>query len=755
MLAASKIKKPARGRKGRGSKASRVSAQSNLTTASEDFSMVDVSNAIEASLMHNLESPGAKKVPKGAKKGTKGRKAAPKSRGKTAATQQEEIVVGSSFVEPEDDDFEVKILSEPVHDGCGMKRKSDEMSVDNESIQAGLTQFPLPSPKRRATRASASHENKDPISTLEFILDNDTYKEDNESLLQSSQAKGKKTAKGGRKRASSAVRKASTTSTATKASLRAAVPDDEEIDAALEADLDRPLTNDEEELEPPTLPKTKTRRLTKTRPGSRKATASTAPVRKTTRASTLLVEGDGMMNADTPMGNSHVEASQGTEALKIALNAVEHAKQEIIAETDKRTASKAKTRGRPPSKATKAIKEGEEKKSSEVDAAPLQGVVTEPNPKSQEPTAPEDIQKPGEVPARPSPTPELPTVNNVGDGVAEIDSSVLAPPTSYDDYANETVAVGKSQTRVRGGGKTRANTAAKKSKATKEGPADVFEPEHVIPVEVEKSRRDRPGPVVELEIEHNDPVVEETTLPNQPRVEEIPHSVGNVPKPKKGRAAKAKARPGKPSMRSSFIEPKEPAEPSPTAPQNKVEIAEIISDETHDHADAISPRAATPHRTAPVVHGTPKTGMSPQSSDAENQPPSSRPSALRPPLTTQSPSKGQTTRVVLAASTPTAPPSKQNTSRLESTLRWTSTDFEKLFTASPAAEKEDFPSTMGKNAIEVLTSLEKKLTVEEWIHFNAQRGEVKLRDECERLVGRFEGEGVRALKTLEGIICAE
>ncbi|KAI4278078.1 MAG: hypothetical protein LQ337_001301 [Flavoplaca oasis] len=729
-----------------------MSTQSNLTTASEDFSMVDVSNVIETSMMHKFESPGAKKVIKGAKQGTKSRKAAPKSRGQTAATQQEETVMGSSFVEPEDDDFEVKILSGPIYNGGGKKRKSDEMSVDNESTQAGLTQFPLPSPKRRATSASASHENKDPISTLEFTLDNDSYKEDNESMVQPSQAKGKKTAKGGRKRASSSVRKASTTSTATKASLRAAVPDDEQIDAALEAELDRPLTDDEEELEPPPLPKTKTRRLTKTRPGSRKATASTAPVRKTTRARTLLVEGDGMMNADTPMGNSHIEASQGTEALEIALNAVEHAKQEIIAETDKRTASKAKTRGRPPSKATKAIKEGERKKSSEVDAPPLQGVVTEPNAKSQEPTAPEDIQKSDEVPAGPSPTPEVPTVNNVEVGVAEIDSSVLAPPTSYDDCANETGAVAKSQTRVRGGGKTRANTAAKKSKVTKKAPPDVFEPEHVIPVEVENSRRDRPGPVVELE--HKDPVVE-TTLPNQPMVEEIPHSVENVPKPIKGRLAKAKARPGKPSMKSPFMEPKEPAEPSPTAPQNKVDIAEDIPDETHDHAYAISPQAATPHKTAPPVQGTPKTVMSPQSSDAENQPPSSRPSALRPPLTTQSPSKGQTTRVVLAAMTPTASPSKQNTSRLESTLPWTSTDFEKLFTVSPAAEKEDFPSTMGKNAMEVLTSPEKKLTVEEWIQFNAQRGEDKLRDECERLVGRFEGEGVRALKTLEGILCAE
>ncbi len=60
-----------------------------------------------------------------------------------------------------------------------------------------------------------------------------------------------------------------------------------------------------------------------------------------------------------------------------------------------------------------------------------------------------------------------------------------------------------------------------------------------------------------------------------------------------------------------------------------------------------------------------------------------------------------------------------------------------------------------RTVTEALTSPEKKLTVEEWIRFNAQRSEDHLRDECERLVGRFEGEGVRALKTLEGILCAE
>ena len=56
---------------------------------------------------------------------------------------------------------------------------------------------------------------------------------------------------------------------------------------------------------------------------------------------------------------------------------------------------------------------------------------------------------------------------------------------------------------------------------------------------------------------------------------------------------------------------------------------------------------------------------------------------------------------------------------------------------------------------EGLSSPEKQMTVEQWILSNAKKSEEKLRTECERLVGRFEGEGVRALKTLEGIACVD
>lgn len=83
---------------------------------------------------------------------------------------------------------------------------------------------------------------------------------------------------------------------------------------------------------------------------------------------------------------------------------------------------------------------------------------------------------------------------------------------------------------------------------------------------------------------------------------------------------------------------------------------------------------------------------------------------------------------------------------------------EQIFQGTPTADKENNPFVFGQRTAEsrsALTSPEKKLSVEQWIQLNAQRGEEKLRNECERLVGRFEGEGMRALKALEGIICAE
>ena len=115
--------------------------------------------------------------------------------------------------------------------------------------------------------------------------------------------------------------------------------------------------------------------------------------------------------------------------------------------------------------------------------------------------------------------------------------------------------------------------------------------------------------------------------------------------------------------------------------------------------------------------------------------------------------QAQETRVPLAIiSTPSASPSKGNLSKLHSTLPWTAMDIDQIFHGTPDAEKGNHFS---KGGVNMLTSPEKRLTVEEWIKYNAEGGEEKLRNDCERLVGRFEDEGVRALKTLEGIVCID
>lgn len=136
---------------------------------------------------------------------------------------------------------------------------------------------------------------------------------------------------------------------------------------------------------------------------------------------------------------------------------------------------------------------------------------------------------------------------------------------------------------------------------------------------------------------------------------------------------------------------------------------------------------------------------SPQPSDAENQPPSSRPSTSRPPVF--SPSRQETTRVPLAPSTPTISPSKRNAT-LQSSLPWKAVDLESVFLLANK-DKENFVVKS------ILTSAEKKMTVEEWVAWNAENAEEKLRRECDRMVGIFELEGGRAMRTLEGIECVE
>lgn len=134
--------------------------------------------------------------------------------------------------------------------------------------------------------------------------------------------------------------------------------------------------------------------------------------------------------------------------------------------------------------------------------------------------------------------------------------------------------------------------------------------------------------------------------------------------------------------------------------------------------------------------------QSPQSSDAENQPPSSRPSA----------SAKRIALAPLAATPSRMSPSKRNViAGLQSTTAWSAANLDAIFSSPKAGvDKENGVERLLKQGKE-LSSPEKQMTVEEWIHFNAGEAEKKLKHECERMVSLFENEGTRAMNVLGGL----
>ncbi|KAK9435402.1 Inhibitor of Apoptosis domain containing protein [Metarhizium brunneum] len=136
---------------------------------------------------------------------------------------------------------------------------------------------------------------------------------------------------------------------------------------------------------------------------------------------------------------------------------------------------------------------------------------------------------------------------------------------------------------------------------------------------------------------------------------------------------------------------------------------------------------------------------SPQSSDAENLPPSSLP-----------PASAKAKRVVLAplAATPARnSPSKRNmlAAGLQSQIPWTAVDIDAVMgTPRCGDDKENAVSRLLKQGKE-LSSPETRMTVEEWIHFNAGEAEKKLKHECEAMVTQFEREGTKAMNVLESL----
>ena len=166
--------------------------------------------------------------------------------------------------------------------------------------------------------------------------------------------------------------------------------------------------------------------------------------------------------------------------------------------------------------------------------------------------------------------------------------------------------------------------------------------------------------------------------------------------------------------------------------------------------------AGSPPAQSPVLHREANPTPSPAGSDKENDPGFTKPSA-QPIL-----SLTKLTRIPLAPGTPNRllspgkhplhSPSK-HLSHLVSTTPWSPIDLDGALLASPQATPGTLAQRLAGAASGpgVLGSVEKGLSVEEWVRLQAAKAEEELRRRCEETVGAFEREGVRGLGCLQGL----
>lgn len=210
----------------------------------------------------------------------------------------------------------------------GTKRMSDEIDTYGFLDEAPQDESTPPPKRTRATRISTVKSYEPLVKLQGEDEDGDTPMDDAETAPPVSKKNSRPKGKFRKVRVGS-LRKASNVSIASKAPLRAHVPADEEIDAALEADLDRPLTDDEveENLIVEIKPK---RRLTRTKLSSRAVSASVASA----RIPSVVVS--KKVPTTEPHENVHPSIEPKAEA-----NALEFSSEAIEAEGTRNTKKKA------------------------------------------------------------------------------------------------------------------------------------------------------------------------------------------------------------------------------------------------------------------------------------------------------------------------------------------------------------------------------------------------------------------------------
>ncbi|KAJ5575355.1 hypothetical protein N7450_009254 [Penicillium hetheringtonii] len=681
--------KTIRGKRGRPSKASsRLSTQSVVTTTSEAPEMY-ADTDMDASDMDQSIMSQASTKPKPLKRGRK-----PKA--KSAKAKEEEV--GSQMdvdnVQPESDPEPPK----PKRAGRGKKRASEELNhEETESVLVQeREQFPGAEPpsKRRVTARSSS---------VSRSYDYEPQDHDMQDSASVNEAPQEKTSKRGRKpkKTGPKSRKASDMSAASKSSVKERLPSGSEIDAAIEAGLEAdphdpaaavPESEQEPEFEPapPVSKKSKT---------SKKS--------KNTEKAAVSPELDDQP-AELPQTENYEETGAMIEDIEEPA---------------------------PKTKSTKSSKKKGSKKSQKEETMKTEKQSFR---DSVEPTEIDDYEPEDE---RHSP------VASINQG-SESEEKPVTKKSSKKDSSK----------------KNEKSKKSKKSKKELSSPEPEVEAEPEPEPELEHDSEPEPEPQPELESEMDRELHSEADRdpPHDPfdmrspsmSVDEfgtpgdMPDQVEMIPSPHPPSSEHRKGRtpvPPKTTKRFSDIPQEEHLAESFSESQNSrgKETQESKSQRTSKSSN----RAVSP---LPPRQRTPS--FSPQSSDAENRPPSSRPSTSQNYSVTP---KQQTTRDLAVAATPSPSKRNPNAGFPGSSHPWTPIDIDEILYGEPSDKENADLSGLFKGIKAGLTSPEKKMSVEQWIMWNAKNGEERLKRECERLVSQFEKEGGRAMQRLEAIECMD
>ncbi|CEL09573.1 hypothetical protein ASPCAL12708 [Aspergillus calidoustus] len=639
--------KGSRSKKGRTSKTSRLSTQSNAS----EIPVSDVEDQMDERVLAPPVKSKASKKPS-------------KSKAKSTKSKKDEVQETASQMDMDEADFAQPEQSKPKRSTRGTKRSSADFEKDNMSIADGdSVGQPEPPAKKRATKSRTSRARSQSVVSTDAALDVPGYESD--ATQHEEQRPGRTSKKKG-----SNNRKASVSSTSK--STKSRVPRDSELDAAIEAGLeaDDPQNMEVEEAA-----------IEKTPPKASKKSKSKKKAAKK----------DPEPPADVADRASVFEAPV---ASKPAVEQNTEQTDEFIAQQEPmHTEEKSKPRSQ-----RNSVEQLQSKRTSAAQEQSTAQTNDEENDQNHD---------------------SFISVEIVSKPPAEY--SVLEP-TNKDSKKSKKKASSE-----------KPKKSKKAEKADKNGKSE-------NPEKASKSEE------AEEQLQKRTSMEKEIALEQSP----LPARL-STPEPKKDELGEESSH-----RRSSRVPPKT-AERYSDIPHEKQYAKSLVESQGSDRADGTRRTSRKDQEDEPMSPLPPASrgspSLSPQSSDAENHPPSMNFSVPRPQLS--SPSKKAHVRIPLAASTPS--PSKRNASaqRVHTSHPWVPVDIDEILLVG-ASDKENVDlSGPLSNAKNELSSPEKKMTVEEWIMWNAKNGEERLKRECERLVGQFEREGARAMRALEGIECID